>query len=303
MTRKSRFVAGIAALLLPLVAPPLTAQAGLDTVQIRTLPAGKGVYMLMGSGGNIALSVGKDAAFLVDDQFAPLSEKILAAVKAVTDKPVRFLVNTHWHGDHTGGNENLANAGVIIVAHDNVRTRMSSEQFIAAFNSKVPPSPAKALPMVTFSQSVAFHLNDEDMHVVHVPPAHTDGDAIIHFSAANVIHMGDTFFNGRYPFFDLSSGGSYEGMIGAVNAALPYVNDSTRVIPGHGALAGKPELVAYRDVLAKIRDRVAALIKQGKTKEQVIAAKPSAEWDATWGSGFMKPDVFLGMVYDSMKKQ
>ena len=290
-------------LLALLLAAPLSAQAGLDTVQIRTLPAGKGVYMLMGSGGNIALSVGKDAAFLVDDQYAPLPEKILAAVKAVTDKPVRFLVNTHWHGDHTGGNENLANAGVIIVAHDNVRTRMSSEQFLAAFNQKVPPSPAKALPMVTFMDGVAFHLNDDDIHVIHVPPAHTDGDAIIHFSAANVIHMGDTFFNGRYPFIDLSSGGNFEGVIGAVNAALPYVNDSTKVIPGHGALAGKTELVAYRDVLVKIRDRVAALIKQGKTKEQVIAAKPSAEWDAAWGTGFMKPDVFLGIVYESMKKR
>ena len=285
------------------LAAPLSAQAGLDTVQIRTLPAGKGVYMLMGSGGNIALSVGKDAAFLVDDQFAPLSEKILAAVKAVTDKPVRFLVNTHWHGDHTGGNENMANAGVIIVAHDNVRTRMSSEQFLAAFNQKVPPSPAKALPMVTFMDGVAFHLNDDDIHVVHVPPAHTDGDAIIHFSAANVIHMGDTFFNGRYPFIDISSGGNFEGVIGAANAALRYVNDSTKVIPGHGDLAGKAELIAYRDVLSKIRDRVAVLIKQGKTKEQVIAAKPSAEWDAAWGTGFMKPDVFLGIVYDSMKQK
>jgi cyclase len=189
------------------------------------------------------------------------------------------------------------------VAHDNVRTRMSSEQFLAAFNQKVPPSPAKALPMVTFSQSMAFHLNDDDIHVVHVPPAHTDGDAIIHFTAANVIHMGDTFFNGRYPFIDLSSGGSFEGIINAVDAALKYVNDSTKVIPGHGNLAGKAELVAYRDVLAKIRDRVAALIKQGKTKEQVIAAKPSAEWDASWGTGFMKADVFLGIVYDSMKQR
>jgi cyclase len=204
----------IARLRLPFVAVvaltsagPLAAQAGMDTVQIRTLPAGKGVYMLMGAGGNIALSVGNDAAFLVDDQFAPLTTKILAAVKAVTDKPVRFLVNTHWHGDHTGGNENMAGAGVILVAHDNVRTRMSSEQFLAAFNQKVPPSPAKALPMVTFSQSMAFHLNDDDIHVVHVPPAHTDGDAIIHFTAANVIHMGDSFFNGRYPFIVLSSGG------------------------------------------------------------------------------------------------
>lgn len=282
---------------------PLAAQAGLDTVQIRTTPLGKGLFMLQGSGGNIGLSIGNDAAFLVDDQYAPLSAKILAAVKAVTDKPVRFLVNTHWHGDHTGGNENLANAGVIIVAHDNVRTRMSVENFNQLFNRTTPPSPKGALPIITFSETVAFHLNDEDIHVVHVPPAHTDGDAIIHFTAANVLHLGDVFFNGNYPFVDLSSGGSYQGMISAVNAALRYVNDSTKIIPGHGPLATKADLLTYRDVLVKIRDRVAALITRGKTKAQVIAAKPSAEWDAKWGQGFMKPDVFLGVVYESMSKK
>ncbi|HEV8357744.1 MAG TPA: MBL fold metallo-hydrolase [Gemmatimonadales bacterium] len=302
MTAPPRLRAALVAFafLLPPAAGRLAAQAGLDTVRIQTIPAGKGVFMLRGAGGNIALSVGDDAAFLVDDQYAPLSEKILAAVRAVTDKPVRFLVNTHWHGDHTGGNENLAKAGVIIVAHDNVRTRMSTEQFNATFNRKTPASPKGALPVVTFSESVAFYLNDETIHVVHVPPAHTDGDALVHFTRANVLHMGDNFFNGSYPFVDVSSGGSFEGVIRAVTAALSYVNDSTKVIPGHGALAGKAELLAYRDVLVKIRDRVAALIKQGKTKEQVVAAKPTAEWDTTWGAGFMKPDVFLGIVYESM---
>lgn len=283
-------------------AASLVAQANFDTVQVRTLPVSKGVYMLQGSGGNIGLSVGNDAAFLVDDQFAPLTAKILAAIKAVSDKPVRFVVNTHWHGDHTGGNENLGNAGTIIVAHDNVRTRMSTEQFLAAFNSRTPPSPLKALPLVTFSQTVAFHLNDEDIHVVHVPSAHTDGDALIHFTRANALHLGDTFFNGMYPFIDVSTGGSHEGMIAAVNAALRYVNDSTKIIPGHGPLATRADLVAYRDMLVTVRDRVAALLKQGKTKEQVIAAKPTADLDAKWGGGFLKADVFLGIVYDSMKK-
>ena len=295
--------AALPAVLLAAAALPLAAQAGLDTVTIQTIPAGRGVYMLRGAGGNIALAVGSDAAFLVDDQYAPLTPKILAAIKAVTDKPVRFLVNTHWHGDHTGGNENMAGAGAIIVAHDNVRTRMSTKQFNALFNRTTPPSPRAALPIITFSASVAFYLDDETIHVLHVPPAHTDGDALVHFTRANVIHMGDTFFNGTYPFVDLSSGGSFEGMIAAVNAALPYLNDSTRVIPGHGPLGGKAELLAYRDVLVKIRDRVAALIREGKTREQVIAAKPGAEWDATWGAGFMKPDVFLGIVYESMKKK
>jgi cyclase len=298
-----RLIPLLAPLLLHAGALPLSAQANYDSVMVKTIPAGQGVYMLLGAGGNVALAVGDDFAFLVDDQYAPMSAKILAAVTAVTDKPVRFLVNTHWHGDHAGGNENMTKAGVVIVAHDNVRTRMSTEQFIAAFNSRTPPSPRAALPVVTFTGSVAFHLGDETIHAVHVPPAHTDGDAIVHFTRANTLHMGDIFFNGRYPFVDLSSGGSFEGVIQAVDAGLKYANDSTKIIPGHGALATRADLVSYRTVLVGIRDRVAALIQQGKTKEQVIAAKPSAEWDATWGSGFMKPDVFLGIVYESMKRK
>lgn len=288
------------ALLLPVAS--LAAQ-NFDSVKVVTVPAGQGVYMLQGSGGNIALAVGDDFAFLVDDEFGPLSQKILAAVKAVTDKPVKFLVNTHWHGDHTGGNENMANSGIIIVAHDNVRTRMSVEQFNAANNNRTPGSPKAALPVVTFGETVAFYIGGETVHAVHVPPAHTDGDVILHFSRANTVHMGDVYFNARYPYIDLQSGGSFEGVIGAVNAALAYVNDETKVIPGHGALSSRAELVAYRDVMVKIRDRVGALIKKGKTREQVIAAKPSAEWDATWGAGFMKPDAFLGTVYDSMTRK
>jgi cyclase len=296
--RSLAFTAGLL-----IAAGPLAAQQpNYDSVKVQTIPAGQGVYMLLGAGGNIALAVG-DYAFLVDDQYAPLSLKIMAAVQAVTDKPIRFLVNTHWHGDHTGGNENMAGAGIIIVAHDNVRTRMSTEQFIAAYNAKIPPSPKGALPVITFGDGVAFYNGDEQIHVVHVPPAHTDGDAIVHFTRANTIHMGDTFFNGFYPFFDLSSGGSFQGMIKAVNLALAYVNDSTKVIPGHGPLGGKKELLAYRDMLIGVRDRVGALVKQGKTKQQAVAAKPSATWDATWGNGFMKPDVFIGMVYDSMTKK
>jgi cyclase len=300
----TRFAAVAAAALAacPLAAP-LRAQAALDSVRIRVMPAGTGVYMLTGSGGNIGLAVGDDFAIVVDDQFAPLSARILDAVRSVTFKPVRFLVNTHWHGDHTGGNQNMADAGVIIVAHDNVRTRMSVEHFNETLNQRTPPAPKGALPIVTFGETMAFHLGGETVHVVHVPPAHTDGDAIIHFMRANTLHMGDIFFNGSYPFVDVSSGGSFPGVVDAVSAALRYVNDSTRIIPGHGPLAGRAELLRYRDIMATIRDRVAALIREGKTREQVIAAKPTAEWDDAWGKGFMKPDVFLGLVYDSMKKQ
>ena len=251
-------------------------------VEIKTTKLTDTTYMLTGAGGTLGLSVGEDAVFLIDDQYAPMTDKITAAIKLITPKPVRFVLNTHWHGDHTGGNENMGKAGAILVAHDNVRKRMSSEQFIELLKMNVKASPKAALPVVTFGGTMSFHVNGEELRALHMPRAHTDGDAIVHFTRANTIHMGDLFFNGRYPFFDLSSGGSYEGVIKAVNTALAYANDSTKVIPGHGPLAGKAELVAYRDVLTQVRDRVATLIKQGKTKEQVVAAKPGAEWDATW---------------------
>jgi glyoxylase-like metal-dependent hydrolase (beta-lactamase superfamily II) len=286
-----------------LSAASASAQAGLDTVQIRTVPVSGGVSMLVGSGGNIGVAIGADAVFLVDDQFAPLSEKIVAAVRSLTDRPIRFLVNTHWHGDHTGGNENFGKAGVVIVAHDNVRQRMSVEQFMARFNRRVPASPRGALPVITFPQMVTFHLNDDEIHVVHVPRAHTDGDALVHWVKANVIHMGDTFFNGGYPFIDLGSGGSINGLIEALNGALAYVNEGTRIIPGHGALAGKAELLAYRDVVVGARDAVQRLIAGGRSLEAVLGAKPTAQWDAQWGNGFIKPDDFVTTIYESLTKR
>lgn len=189
----SLLVAAVAA------ASPLSAQVNYDTVRVRTMPLGSGVHVLFGVGGNIGLSVGKDAVFVVDDQFAPLTPKILAAIRTLTDKPVKFVLNTHWHGDHTGGNENLGQAGALIVAQDNVRKRMSTEQFMAAMNMKVAASPSIALPVVTFNEEVTFHLNGDSIVVDHVAPAHTDGDAIVHFVKANVIHTGDVFNNTGFP--------------------------------------------------------------------------------------------------------
>lgn len=272
-----------------------------DTVEIRTVPVSNGVYMLMGRGGNIGLSVGADGAFLVDDQYAPLTDKILAAIDSVTDEPVRFVINTHWHWDHTGGNENLGRAGAIIVAHENVRARMSTEQFIEAFNRRSDPSPPGALPVVTFTEAVTFHWNGDEIHVFHVHPAHTDGDAIIHFRRANVIHMGDTFFNRRYPFIDVSSGGNVHGVIAAADRVLALADRDTKIIPGHGPLATVADLTAYRDMLITVRNRLARLIAEGKSREEAIAAKPTADFDATWG-GSMAPDVWVGIVYDSMTR-
>jgi len=290
---------GLSLALLLAAAPSAVAQVNYDTVQIRTVKAGDGVYMLTGVGGNIGVSAGVDGVLLVDGQYAPLSDKIKASVAALGG-PIRLLVNTHWHWDHIGGNETFARSGVVVVAHENVRHRMSVEQFVTAFNRHVPPSPAGALPLVTFTDSVNFYLNGDSIHVVHVPPAHTDGDALIWFRRANVVHMGDLFFNGRYPFVDLSSGGSVEGMVAAVDRVLALADGNTKIIPGHGPLADRATLQTYRDMLATVRDRIKGAVAAGLTLEQVQAAKPTAEFDAVWGKGTITPKLFVEIIYTDL---
>jgi cyclase len=271
-------------------------------VTIKTESLAPGVHMLVGAGGNIGLSTGEDGAFIVDDQYAPLTDKIIAAIKTLTDKPVRFVINTHWHGDHTGGNENFGKVGAIIVAHDNVRKRMSAEQFNEALKRTTPPAPKGALPVVTFSDSATLHLNGDEVRIVHVAPAHTDGDSIVHLTKANVLHMGDLYFNGGYPFIDISSGGAVNGIVAAADQALAMGNESTKIIPGHGPLGTKATLKQYRDVVATVRDRVAALIKQGKSLADIQATAPSKEFDATWGTGFVKGEQFVAAVHSSLSK-
>ena len=262
------------------------AQVNYDTVQIVTTPLTGGVYMLQGAGGNIGLSVGDDAVFIVDDQFAPLTPKILAAIAALTPQPVRFVLNTHWHFDHTGGNENMGKAGALIVAHENVRLRMSSEQFIQALDRREPAAPRGALPVVTFTDAVTFHINGDSVVATHVPPAHTDGDAIVHFVKANVIHMGDVFHNAGLPFVDRSSGGSINGIIATADRVLALTNAETKIIPGHGPLADRARLRAWRDALVASRDRVRAEIAAGKTVDQVVAANITAAYAKDWPGGY-----------------
>jgi len=271
-------------------------------VTIKVIPVATGVYMLEGGGGNIGISVGNDDVFMIDDQYAPLTPKIRAAIATVSPKPVRFLLNTHWHGDHTGGNENMAGAGAIIVAQDNTRKRMTKEQFIAAFNMKVPPSPAGALPIITFSESLSLYLNGDSVRAVHFRNAHTDGDVVVTFEKANVVHMGDTFFNGIYPLVDLSTGGSIDGIIAAVDKMLATTNANTRFIPGHGPLGNRADLVRYRDMTKTVRDRVARLVARRRTLAQVVATKPTADFDATWGKGFLQPDVFVAILYNDLSR-
>ena len=295
--------ASVSTVAMVMVARPARGQ-GPDpaTVTVALQKAGEGVHMLTGAGGNIGVSVGKDGVFLVDDQYAPLTPKILAALQTLDPRPPRFVLNTHWHGDHSGGNENMGKAGALLVAHDNVRVRMSTDQFSAAFNRTTPASAPGALPVVTYDQAVTFHLNGGAIHAFHVPPAHTDGDSVVHFRAANVIHAGDVFFNGIYPFIDVSSGGSIDGVIGAADRMLALAGAETKIIPGHGPLASRADLQAYRDMLAGVRGAVNALVDAGKTEDETKAARPTAPWDDKWGKGFMKPEVFTGIVYQSLVK-
>ena len=279
-----------------------SAQGDFSKVEIKTEKLADGIYMLTGSGGNLGLAVGADAVFLIDDQYAPLTPKIQAAIAAITAKPVQFILNTHWHGDHTGGNEHFAEAGALIVAHDNVRRRMSTEQFLAFFNMRVEPSPRRALPLVTFGTDVTFHINGDEVTALHCPAAHTDGDAIVHFRRGDVIHMGDIHFNYMYPFIDYASGGSADGVIAAVDRALALATDRTRIIPGHGPLASKADLQAYRDMLATVQGRIKAQVAAGKPMKEIVDSKPTREFDAKWGNGFIKADTWVNMLVTGLRK-
>ena len=279
------------------------AQQDFSRVEIRTEKLGDGVYMLTGRGGNLGVSAGEDGVVLIDDQYAPLTEKILAAIRRITEKPIRFLINTHLHGDHTGGNENLGKGGVIIVAHENVRKRLSVEQISQLFGQTTPPYPTTALPVVTFTDSVTFHLNGDEVLAFHVPPAHTDGDTVIRFTKANVFHAGDLFFNGMYPVIDLESGGSVEGVVAAADRLLALCDAKTKLIPGHGPVATPDDLRAFRDMVAGTYAAVKELVAAGKTKEEVLAARPTAAWDEKWGKGYpMKPDLFTTVLFNAARR-
>ena len=271
-----------------------------DAVEIQTVPVAENIYMLLGEGGNIGVSAGEDGVFMIDDQFAPLTEKIRAAIATLSDEPIRFLVNTHWHYDHTGGNENLGEAGVVIVAQDEVYSRMSTEQFIEAFQREVPPSPPAALPVITFNDTATFHFNGQTMRAFHVEDAHTDGDTVIHFVEADVIHAGDTYFNGFYPFIDTSSGGSLVGMISAAEEILALSGEDTQIIPGHGPLSNREELEAYRQMLVDMRVRTESAIAQGLSLEEFLASDASADYDEAWGDGFLAPEQFLTILYEDL---
>ena len=281
-----------------LLTGPATAQQDLSKVEIKAQTVAPGLSVLFGAGGNMAVSHGPDGTVLIDDQFAPLTPKIEAAIAALGAAPVKYLINTHWHFDHTGGNENFGKAGALILAHDHVRDRMAVEQKTRF--GVMPASPAAALPVITYHDGISLHLNGDRVRTMHIKHAHTDGDSVVIWEKANVIHMGDTFFHQvTLPFIDLESGGSAKGLLAGIGKVLMMVDDKAVIIPGHGPVATKADLAAYRDMLASVIAAVEAGKASGKSLSEIQAMKPAARWD-TNPEAFIKGDGFVETVFKSL---
>ena len=273
-------------------------QTDYSKVEVKATKVAGNVYMLQGAGGNIGVSVGDDGLLIVDDQFAPLADKIRAALKGIADKKLHFILNTHWHGDHTGGNV-VFGPEATIIAHDNVRKRLATEQKSTVFNSTTPPSPKEALPVITFDQTLTVHFNGEDIRAIHYPKGHTDGDSVIFFSASNVVHLGDDFFAGRFPFVDLESGGSVEGLTKNIGELITKIPADAKLIPGHGPISTLDDLKAYHRMLQQTTEIVRAKISAGKTLDQIKSEGLPAEF-APWGAGFIKTDRWVETIYKSL---
>lgn len=287
-----------AALILCLGVPTSYAQTDWSKVEIKVIKVSGNVYMLEGAGGNIGVSVGPDGILIVDDQFAPLADKIKAALKTLGEGKLKFVLNTHYHGDHTGGNVVFGHDAPII-AQTNVRKRLSEEQKSKFFNRTTPPSPKEALPVITFDQSVSVFFNGEEIKVIHFPRGHTDGDSVIFFHNSNVVHMGDDFFNGRFPVVDLEAGGDVEGMTKNIADIISRLPPTVKIIPGHGPLSDVDGLKAFHRMLVETTDIVRKRIAAGKTFEQIKAEGLPEEWK-TWGSGFINTDRWLELLYNSL---
>lgn len=272
-------------------------QQDFSKVQMKVIRVAGNVYMLQGAGGNIGVSVGDDGIVIVDDQFAALAPKIKEALKAITDKPVKYVINTHYHGDHTGGNEIFGREGTI-VAHENVRKRL--ENGTTVFGNKIPPASKGALPVITFNDRATIHVNGEDVRIIYLPNGHTDGDAMVEFTKSNVVHMGDDFFNGTFPFVDRENGGSIKGLIANLDAVLAKMDNNAFVIPGHGPLGNKAVLDGFRDALKGTVAIMNEAIKAGKTLEEVKKERTLVAWEHL-ASEFVTLEIYEEGLYKELK--
>jgi glyoxylase-like metal-dependent hydrolase (beta-lactamase superfamily II) len=304
MTRTK--LVSLAVLSSALVVSAAVAQMGdASKVDLKSSPVAGTVTMIEGAtgfaGGNVGVFAGDDGVLVVDDFLTGLGPKLKAKVATISPKPIKFLLNTHWHGDHAGGNAFFGGTGPVLVAHDNVRKRLSTEQTMEWGGHKmtVPPLPAAAQPVVTFAEEATIHFNGDDVHIIHMPPAHTDGDVIVHFTKANVLHTGDVFVNQSYPVIDFPHGGRMQGLIDSATKIIALCDDNTKIIPGHGPLATKADVVAWKKMLEQMRDKVAKLVKAKKSLEQVKAAKPLGEW-ARLDNAMIKNDMVVEMIYGSL---
>jgi glyoxylase-like metal-dependent hydrolase (beta-lactamase superfamily II) len=278
--------------------PLAAARAQMGAAPLESVKLSDNLTMLSGPGGNVVVLNGPDGKVVVDSFVQTAWDKLKLSLDGMGNAPIRVLIDTHWHFDHTDNNSNFRAAGAQILAHENTRKRLAEPHDLLGMH--LPPSPAAALPTQTFAATHRLQANGENLLLGYIPPAHTDTDIYIQYPRANVIHLGDTFFNGMYPFIDATTGGNINGMIAAANRSLDLAGAGTRIVPGHGPLADRAALARYRDVLVTVRDRVQREKAAGKSVQEVVAAKPTAEFDAAWGMGFMQPDVFVTIVYSTL---
>lgn len=285
-----------------IVFPNIAFSQKFEDVEIKSAKLSDDVYVITGKGGNLGLLIGKDGNILIDDQFAPLTNKILDVIHNLTNQPIKFLINTHWHPDHTGGNENFGKLGSLIISHENVRERLSTEQFIEFMERKIKPLPVEVLPIITFTDSISFHIKNETVQIFHFPNAHTDGDSMIYFKENNILHTGDIFVKNRYPFIDTSSHGTIDGIIGALEKIIPLLNKESLIIPGHGDISNLTDLYEYLSMLQDVRNNISSQINKGYSIKQILESNPTSPFDHKYGNDkFITPNDFVISVFQSLQ--
>lgn len=290
-------------LLIVLLMPVFLWGQDYSNVVIEPVKVTDNIYYLKGRGGNIGVLTGSDGVVMIDNQFAPLADKIEAAIKGLSDEPIRYVINTHFHGDHSGGNEAFAGKGGTLVAHQKVRERLSTDQYQAFFDRKTPAKPPIAWPVITFGEGMQFHLNGETIDLIHHSSAHTDGDVLVYFRTSNVLHAGDVFVTYGFPFIDASSGGSIEGFISFLDFMIDLIDDETKVIPGHGELSSRQDVIAFRDRLNHIYTQVMIRKRMGQSMDEILSAGITEPFDEEWGKGFIKGRDFLTLLSESLENE